>query len=237
MTVFRTGRLLVALFSLLVLAETVATQNPAAPAKPPDAATQTGADAGAKKRNARAGGVDQAGTAKKGEPFDGATAAEMSAQCVVLQTAVGEIGIEIAADAAPETSRNFLNLASTGAYDETTFSRIVPRFVIQGGNLATGQKWTTERAKRGAKTVPDEPNYIKHVRGVVSLARPDEPNQGTSHFFILVGDAPALDGKFAAFGKVMRGMEVVDAINQAPADGEKPVSPVVIKHAIVAQCR
>ena len=75
------------------------------------------------------------------------------------------------------------------------------------------------------------------MRGVVSLARPDEPNQGSTHFFILVSDAPALDGKFAAFGKVISGIEVVDAINIAPVEGEKPVIPVVVKHAVVTQCR
>jgi peptidyl-prolyl cis-trans isomerase B (cyclophilin B) len=161
----------------------------------------------------------------------------MSEQCVTLQTSVGDILVEIDADAAPETARNFLNLSATGAYDETTFSRVVPKFVIQGGNLSTGQKWTLERAARANRTVRDEPNYIKHVRGVVSLARPDEPNKGTTHFFILVGDAPSLDGKFAAFGRVSRGMEVVDAINQAPVEGETPLNPVVIKHALVARCK
>src|SRR4051794_7933636 len=151
---------------------------------------------GPKKANARRPDSNPL-PSKKEEPFDSASAAEMSAQCVDLQTGAGEIFIEVDADAAPETVRNFLNLAATGAYDETTFSRVVPKFVVQGGNLATGQKWTFERAARAAKTVKDEPNYIKHVRGVVSLARPDEPNKGTTHFFILVGDAPVLDGKFA----------------------------------------
>jgi peptidyl-prolyl cis-trans isomerase B (cyclophilin B) len=174
---------------------------------------------------------------KKAEPFDSATPDEMNQQCVTLQTDAGDIGIEVEGKAAPETVRNFLNLSATGAFDETTFSRVVPKFVIQGGNLATGQKWTVDRARRGSKTVPDKPNYIKHVRGVVSLARPDEPNQGSTHFFILVGDAPALDGKFAAFGKVISGLEVVDAINSAPVEGEKPLTPVVIKHAVVGQCR
>jgi peptidyl-prolyl cis-trans isomerase B (cyclophilin B) len=174
---------------------------------------------------------------KKAEPFDTSTPDEMNQQCVTLQTDAGDIGIEVEGKVAPETARNFLNLSATGAFDETTFSRVVPKFVIQGGNLATGQKWTVERAQRASKTVPDEPNYIKHVRGVVSLARPDEPNQGSTHFFILVGDAPTLDGKFAAFGKVISGLEVVDAINSAPVEGETPLTPVVIKHAVVAQCR
>ena len=191
---------------------------------------------GPRKANTRSSGPAQP-PVTKGEPFDGATPAELSRNCVTLQTDLGDIGIEIEGTAAPETARNFLDLAATGAFDETTFSRVVPRFVIQGGNLATGQKWTAERAKRAAKTVVDEPNYIKHVRGVVSLARSDEANTGTTHFFILVADSPSLDGKFAAFGRVLRGMEVVDAINAAPVEGEKPVTPVVVKHAAVTQCR
>lgn len=191
---------------------------------------------GPRKANSRST-ANESAPVKKAEPFDAATPEELNQQCVTLQTGIGDIQIEIQGKAAPETARNFLNLAATGMFDETTFSRVVPKFVIQGGNLATGQKWTNERAQRAAKTVPDEPNYIKHVRGVVSLARPDEPNQGSTHFFILVSDAPALDGKFAAFGKVISGIEVVDAINIAPVEGEKPVIPVVVKHAVVTQCR
>jgi peptidyl-prolyl cis-trans isomerase B (cyclophilin B) len=189
-----------------------------------------------KKANERSPSPEQQ-PVKKAEPFDSATPVEMNQQCVTLQTDAGDIGIEVEGKAAPETARNFLNLTATGAFDETTFSRVVPKFVIQGGDLSTGQKWTVERSRRASKTVPDEPNYIKHVRGVVSLARPDEPNKGSTHFFILMGDAPVLDGKFAAFGKVISGLEVVEAINNAPVEGEKPLTPVVIRHAVVAQCK
>jgi peptidyl-prolyl cis-trans isomerase B (cyclophilin B) len=88
-----------------------------------------------------------------------------------------------------------------------------------------------------AKRVPDEPGIIKHVRGIVSMARTDEPNSATTHFFILVGDGPHLDGKFSAFGTVTKGIEVADAINDAPADGEKPDKPVRINKAVVAACK
>jgi peptidyl-prolyl cis-trans isomerase B (cyclophilin B) len=86
------------------------------------------------------------------------------------------------------------------------------------------------------RTLADEPNDMKHVRGIVSMARGDEPNTATTHFFILVGDGPHLDGKFAAFGRVLRGMEVADAINRAESADEKPVVPVRIKHASVSPC-
>ena len=170
------------------------------------------------------------------EPFDKATVEQMSKQCVTLDTEAGAIEIEMLAEAAPETVRNFLNLAATGAYDTTTFSRVVKGFIIQGGNLSTRERLTPELLRRAARTVPDEPNAVKHVRGVVSMARSDQPNSATTHFFILAGDGPHLDGTFAAFGRVARGMDVVDKINEAEADGEKPKHPVRVKRATVAPC-
>ena len=160
----------------------------------------------------------------------------MSKQCVTLETDSGAIRIEMLAEAAPESVRNFLNLAATGAFDTTTFSRVVKGFVIQGGNLATREKLTPELMRRMTRAVPDEPNAVKHVRGVVSMARTDKPNSATTNFFILVGDGPHLDGTFAAFGRVASGMDVVDKINGAELDGEKPKNPVRITRASVAPC-
>ena len=108
---------------------------------------------------------------------------------------------------------------------------------IQGGNLSTSEKWNAELAKRMARKLPDEPGIVKHVRGIVSMARTDEPNSATTHFFILVGDGPHLDSKFSAFGSVTKGIEVADAINRAPADGEKPEKPVRINRAVVVPCK
>ncbi|HXM47802.1 MAG TPA: peptidylprolyl isomerase [Pyrinomonadaceae bacterium] len=175
-------------------------------------------------------------TVTKRDPFDGATVDKMAGQCVTLNTEAGEIVIEMLPAKAPETARSFLNLAATGSLDTSTFSRVVRAFVIQGGNLSTSEKWGAELAERMSRHLPDEPSDVKHVRGMVSMARGDEPNSATTHFFILVGDGPHLDGKFAAFGRVIAGLEVADAINRAPAEGEKPVVPVRIKHAGVAQC-
>lgn len=177
--------------------------------------------------------------AKPSEPFDKATVAEMAEQCVTLETEQGRILLEMLPEAAPETVRNFLNLAATGMFDTTTFSRIVKGFVVQGGNLTTREKLTMEIVQRARRTIPDEPNYVKHVRGVVSMARSDQPNSATSHFFILVGDAGQLDGKFAAFGRVKEGMSVVEAINNAPTvpNNEKPMNPVRLTRAVVAPCQ
>jgi len=175
-------------------------------------------------------------TAARPDPFDGATVEKMT-QCVTLDTEGGAIVIAMLPAAAPETVRSFLNLAATGALDTTIFSRVVKSFVIQGGNLSTSEKWSAELAERMSRHLPDEPSGVKHVRGIVSMARGEEPNSATTHFFILVGDGPHLDGKFSAFGRVITGIEVADAINRAPSENEKPVVPVRITHAGVAQCQ
>ena len=186
-----------------------------------------------KKANARTA----APPAPAGEPFDGAPVEKMAGQCVTLETELGPIEIAIMPENAPEAARNFLNLSATGALDTTTFSRVVKGFVIQGGNLSTSEKWSEALAKRMTHKLPDEPGLVKHVRGIVSMARTDEPNSASTHFFILVAAAPYLDSKFAAFGTVTKGMEVVDAINQAPVEGDKPEKPVKINRAVVSPCK
>ena len=186
------------------------------------------------KANTRAGSVAPENVP---EPFDGASVEKMAAHCVTLETELGAIEIAMMPEVAPESVRNFLNLSATGALDTTTFSRVVKGFVIQGGNLSTSEKWSVELQKRMQRKLPDEPGIVKHVRGIVSMARTDEPNSATTHFFILAGTGQHLDSKFSAFGTVTKGIEVVDAINQAPAQGEKPDKPVKINRAIVSPCK
>ena len=170
------------------------------------------------------------------DPFDGASVEKMRDQCVTLETEAGAIEIELMPEVAPESVRNFLNLVATGSLDTTTFSRVVKDFVIQGGNLTTSERWGPELYKRAAKRLPDEPSVVKHVRGIVSMARGEEANSASTHFFILVGEGQHLNGKFAAFGRVRKGMEVADAINGAPKDGDKPEKPVKINKAVMAAC-
>jgi peptidyl-prolyl cis-trans isomerase B (cyclophilin B) len=175
-------------------------------------------------------------TISKADPWEGASVEKMTGQCVTLNTESGAIVFELLPLKAPETVRSFLNLAAVGALDTTTFSRVVKGFVIQGGNLSTSEKWSAELAVRMSRHLPDEPSDIKHVRGIVSMARGDEANSATTHFFILVDSGPHLDGTFTAFGRVVSGIEVADAINRAPAEDEKPTVPVRITHATVAPC-
>jgi peptidyl-prolyl cis-trans isomerase B (cyclophilin B) len=173
----------------------------------------------------------------KAEPFDKADIKTMAAQCVMLDTESGVIELEMYPEHAPESVRNFLNIVSIGLLDTTSFNRVVPNFVIQGGDMWSREgKVTREIGTRARRTIPDEPNKILHERGVLSMARADEPNTATTNFFILVSSAPSLDGKFAAFGRVTKGMEVVDAINKANVTGEKPEKPVRIKKASVMVC-
>ena len=174
----------------------------------------------------------------KAEPFDKADVEKMASQCVTLDTESGSIELEMFPESAPESVRNFLNLTATGLFDGTTFNRVVPGFVIQGGNMWSreGGKVSREIGERARRTLPDEPSKILHERGIVSMARPDEPNKATTDFFILVSAAPSLDGKFAAFGRVTKGMEVVDAINKVPVTDEKPEKPVKVRKATVAPC-
>ncbi len=212
------------LASVFLLAATIAGQAQGTPNGPID---------GPRKANARAPEV----MTNAPEPFDGASVEKMAAQCVTLETELGSIEIAMMPEIAPESVRNFLNLVATRALDTTTFSRTVKDFVIQGGNLSTSENWNMQLAKRMTRRLPDEPGIVKHVRGIVSMARTDEPNSATTHFFILVGTGSHLDGKFSAFGTVTKGLEVADAINHAPADGEKPDKPVRITRGIVSPCK
>lgn len=175
--------------------------------------------------------------AAKPEPFDKADVKTMAAQCVSFDTEAGVIEMEMFPEHAPESVRNFLNLAATGLFDTTTFGRVVPGFVIQGGDLySRSTPVTYEIGLRARRTLPDEPNKVLHERGILSMARGEEPNTAMTSFFILVGTAPHLDGKFAAFGRVTKGIDVVDAINKAPVNDEMPEKPVRIKKATVAAC-
>lgn len=203
----------------------------AAAAQEPSPSPQPPPQDAPKKSNAR-----PAEAARAAEPFDAATPKEMAARCVRLETEAGAIELEMLAETAPETARNFLNLVATGFYDTTTFSRVVRGFVIQGGNVRTREQLTPELAARARRTVADEPSAVRHVRGIVSMARTDEPNSATTNFFILTGSGAHLDGKFAAFARVRTGMEAVDAINQAPVEGETPAKPVKLVRASVFAC-
>ena len=138
---------------------------------------------------------------------------------VLVLRGLGEIRIELLPEVAPKTVANFAKLASQGFYDGTQFHRVIPDFMIQGGDPNTKQQDTRHHGKGGpGYTIEDEFSDLPHRRGIVAMANTGTRNTGGSQFFILHGDAPHLDGRHAAFGRVVSGMEVVDAVAALPLD-------------------
>lgn len=141
-----------------------------------------------------------------------------------------QIKIELYPEIAPITCENFEKLVKDGFYDGLTFHRVIPGFMIQGGcpkgNGTGGPGWNIkgEFSSNGVK------NDLKHTRGVISMARSMMPNSAGSQFFIMHEDAPHLDGQYAAFGKVIEGIEVVDEIAEVATDySDKPRTPQIMK--------
>ena len=124
----------------------------------------------------------------------------------------GTIKIELDADAAPITVNNFAKLVKDGFYDGLTFHRIISGFMIQGGDPDGNGTGGASETIKGEFSANGVENPIKHVRGVISMARSMENDSASSQFFIMHEDADYLDGQYAAFGEVTEGMEVVDAI-------------------------
>lgn len=140
------------------------------------------------------------------------------------------ITLELYPDTAPETVKNFEKLVNEGFYDGLTFHRVINGFMIQGGcpkgngTGGPGYHIKGEFASNGFD------NPLKHTRGVISMARAQDPNSAGSQFFIMHQDAPYLDGQYASFGKVIDGIEVVDEIANVRTDfSDKPIEPQVIK--------
>ena len=152
-----------------------------------------------------------------------------------LHTSAGQINIRFFPDVAPNHVKNFVDLASQGFYDGTKFHRIIPGFMIQGGdpNTKTGDPntWGTGGA---AQNVKAEFNTVSHKRGIVSMARAQHPDSASSQFFICVSDAPFLDRQYTAFGQVTRGMEIADKIVSSPRGAnDRPNDPTSITKIVV----
>jgi len=149
----------------------------------------------------------------------------------VMQDTVrfGEIEVELYPDVAPLTCRNFDSLVSIKFYDGTAFHRVIPNFMIQGGDPNTKNKPnnTWGMGDPSQHKVPAEFNSIKHERGVLSMARSNDPNSASSQFFIMHAAAPSLDGKYSAFGRVVKGIEVVDKVCSVKLGGPQHSAPDV----------
>ena len=130
----------------------------------------------------------------------------------------GKIELELSPEAAPKTVENFLKLVGEGFYDGLIFHRVIPGFMIQGGDPEGTGMGGAKNNIVGEFRANGHPNPIKHTRGVISMARAYDPNSASSQFFIMHADAPHRDGQYAAFGKVVSGMETVDEIASVPTD-------------------
>jgi len=159
---------------------------------------------------------------KKVEPFLNVPVEELR-RTVSLRTTLGTIKIQMEPDWAPNHVRNFLKLTSTGWYNGTGFHRIVKDFVVQGGMPNTRVGAMTHPADRWIHPINGEfRSDVKHVRGTVSMARLDDPNSAKTSFFLVLGPSPHLDGQYSAFGRVVQGLEVLDAFEKEELDGETP---------------
>jgi len=144
---------------------------------------------------------------------------KMSETKAVIETKLGSIELKFFLDVAPNHVNNFIELAKKGFYDGTIFHRVIPGFMIQGGDPNTK---TPDKAKHGlggpGYTVKAEFNNKQHKRGILSMARAANPDSAGSQFFICVADAPSLDKQYTVFGEVVSGMEVADKIVSQPRD-------------------
>ena len=147
------------------------------------------------------------------------TAVVSAQEIAVIETKFGKIEMELFADKAPGHVKNFKDLAKKGFYDGTIFHRVIPGFMIQGGDPNTK---SDDRATHGmggpGHSINAEFNDTLHKRGILSMARSQDPNSAGSQFFIVVKKSSFLDGKYTAFGKVLSGMAVADQIVNAPRD-------------------
>jgi peptidyl-prolyl cis-trans isomerase B (cyclophilin B) len=168
-------------------------------------------------------------------PFANDTPEQLAAHRAVIETTVGSLTLGFDAGRAPEHIRNFLRLAQAGVYDGTDFHRVVHGFVEQAGALNTRSAPLTERQQKLVHMLQPEFSDTKHVRGILSMARGDDPASATTSFFIVLGDAPSLDGKYTVFGRVVDGMDTVAKIESAPVNGESPVTRIDILHVRVLQ--
>jgi peptidyl-prolyl cis-trans isomerase B (cyclophilin B) len=162
-------------------------------------------------------------------PFTTESPEELTAYRAVLDTSAGPITLELFPDKAPGHVRQFFRLADAGVYDGMAFHRVAPGFVIQTGALNTRSTPLTPKQQELVHPLPPEFNDTKHVKGIVSMARGDDPASATTSFFICTGTSTALDGVYTAFGRVVDGMAAVEAIEQSPRQGETPVTRIELR--------
>jgi cyclophilin family peptidyl-prolyl cis-trans isomerase len=156
-----------------------------------------------------------------------------------LHTSAGEIDIRFFTDVAPNHVKNFIGLAEKGFYDGTKFHRVIPGFMIQGGDPNTKSGDPSMWGTGGSGTnVKAEFNPVPHKRGIVSMARSGHPDSASSQFFIVVADSAFLDNNYTVFGQVTKGMDVADKIVSAPkGPNDRPNNPTSIDKIVIRDAR
>ena len=158
----------------------------------------------------------------------------MPSEVAVIETSVGNIEFEFLEDKAPGHVQNFKELANSDFYNGTIFHRVIPGFMIQGGDPNTKNEDRSSHGMGGpGHTIKAEFNDEPHVRGIVSMARSQEPDSAGSQFFVVVKDSDFLDGQYTAFGRVISGMDVADQIVESQRDErDNPVDRIEMKVTI-----
>ena len=159
----------------------------------------------------------------------------MSETNAIIETKFGNIELNFFPDVAPEHVNNFIELAKKGFYDGTTFHRVIPGFMIQGGDPNSKDADKSKHGMGGpGHTIKAEFNEKPHKRGALSMARSAHPDSAGSQFFICVADANFLDRQYSVFGEVVSGIEAVDAIVSQPRDGnDNPLERIEMKVSVV----
>jgi len=155
---------------------------------------------------------------------------------VILKTKFGEMEIVLFPDLAPKHVESFLKLANSGFYNGTIFHRILPGFMIQGGDPLTKDPANKNKYGTGGPgyTVPAEFSKVVHEKGILSAARTQDPNSAGSQFFIMVAKAPHLDGQYTVFGEIVKGVEVAETIVSQPRDlRDNPVERIEMTIEVV----
>jgi cyclophilin family peptidyl-prolyl cis-trans isomerase len=172
---------------------------------------------------------------KKLEPFKDANLDQMRKD-VLLRTSMGDITLEMDPALAPEHVRNFLKLVESGWYDHTAFHRIIPGFVIQGGVGSTRADNKPHSADKWVRKLKGEfSRTALHIRGALSMARTNDPDSADTSFFIVLGPATHLDGRYTIFGKVVDGFDTIELIEKAARQGESPVQRIELIEATIKQ--
>jgi cyclophilin family peptidyl-prolyl cis-trans isomerase len=161
----------------------------------------------------------------------------MSKEVAVIETTHGTIKLEFFDDKAPGHVKNFKDLANKNYYDGTTFHRVIPGFMIQTGDPNSKSDDRSQHGTGGpGYSIDAEFNDVKHERGVLSMARSQEPNSAGSQFFICVNDSFFLDGQYTAFGKVIEGMDVADKIvNESRDSNDNPEEKMEMKSVTIVE--